>query len=400
MRATLGCKLGSSEDRDAFTSRRGQRCLSAFLFCAVFILNATVLLGGTAETNTSLKPAKYVLRLNLNEFSILNVSEMDGLLKYGGSGNFNLNMAREGTNEVVWTVTIDNPRLMELLGIFVGERTVKLVQTIDPNNLEPNQKIALDAIKSLSQKLEYAQKHPVWDSLKLSGAVVQQGTNWLLQTKDGSFKLTGEKLDEIKSRGNGKTIVAEGFIKQPGQFELIRFLDKKTNTLELFVMSHCPFGQRAETDIYNFLERTNTSPKPKLEIRYLFYQQKKDGKDVFNSLHGEEEITENLVQMVIRDKFPGILKSYIHLRAASGKLPWGNLAEQSGLARESIVEIEGIITSQREALIQKEYDYVAGQHEITDGSPSYVWESEKVTDLNKIEAFRGMSATPQQACSQ
>ncbi len=66
------------------------------------------------------KPPKFILRLNLNEFSILNVAEMDGLLKYGGSGEFKLNMAREGTNEVVWTVTVENPRLMELLGIFRG----------------------------------------------------------------------------------------------------------------------------------------------------------------------------------------------------------------------------------------------------------------------------------------
>src|SRR5690242_15372152 len=55
----------------------------------------------------------YVLRLNLNEFSILNVSEMDGLLKYGGSGDLRLRMAKE-ENSVVWTLTIESPRLMEL----------------------------------------------------------------------------------------------------------------------------------------------------------------------------------------------------------------------------------------------------------------------------------------------
>jgi hypothetical protein len=80
------------------------------------------------------KEPKFVFQLNLNEFSIFNVSEMDGLLKYGGSGEFRLRMAKE-LNEVVWTVTIDNARLMELLGIFLGEKTMKLVQTLDPDNL-------------------------------------------------------------------------------------------------------------------------------------------------------------------------------------------------------------------------------------------------------------------------
>src|ERR1017187_2749068 len=137
----------------------------------------------------------YVLNLTLNEFSILNVSEMDGLLKYGGSGDFNLSMAKEGSN-VVWNVTVDNPRLMELLGIFVGEKTMKLVQSLDPNNLDPNQKLALEAIKSLSRKLEEAQKNPVWDSVKLSGTVSSEGTNWVLQGKEDKFNLVGDKLTE------------------------------------------------------------------------------------------------------------------------------------------------------------------------------------------------------------
>ncbi len=91
----------------------------------------------------------YVLSLNLNEYAILNVSEMDGLQKYGGSGDFRLNMAKVGSN-VVWNVTVDNPRLMELLGVFVGERTIKLVQSIKADALESDQRVALDCVKSLT----------------------------------------------------------------------------------------------------------------------------------------------------------------------------------------------------------------------------------------------------------
>src|ERR1039457_6950635 len=159
---------------------------------------------GSSEKAADQPFPHHVLKLTLNEFSILNVSEMDGLLKYGGSGDFKLSMAKEGSN-VVWNVTVENPRLMELLGIFVGEKTMKLVQSLDPNNLDPNQKLALEAIKSLSQKLEYAQNNPVWDSVKLPGMVVQQGTNWMFQTKDDTFKLVGVKLADIGTR-NGKPI--------------------------------------------------------------------------------------------------------------------------------------------------------------------------------------------------
>ncbi len=339
----------------------------------------------------------YRLRLTLNEFSILNVSEMDGLLKYGGSGEFKLKMAKEG-NEVVWTVTIDNPRLMELLPIFVGEKTIKLIQGLDLNNLDPNQKLALEVIKSLTQKLEYAQRNPVWDSVKLAGAVVQQGTNWVIQTASGPMLVVGTNT-AIVSNWAERSVVADGFVKVLGQFEPTRVIEQRTNTLELFVMSQCPFGQRAETKLYSFLESTNVTQRPKLEVRYIFYKQQKDGKDVFTSLHGEEEITENLVQMVLRDRYAALFGHYVRQRASSGNLPWRKLLEQVGAGKPLLDEIQTALTTQRDALIQAEYDYVTGQYGITDGSPSYVWESERVMDLTKVERFKTLKDFTGEACN-
>ena len=44
----------------------------------------------------------------------------------------------------------------------------------DFNQIDPNQKLALDTVKTLSQKLEFAQKNPIWDSVKLTGTVGQK----------------------------------------------------------------------------------------------------------------------------------------------------------------------------------------------------------------------------------
>jgi hypothetical protein len=161
----------------------------------------------------------------------------------------------------------------------------------------------------------------------------------------------------------------------------------------------CPFGQSAETKLYSFLEGTNVVQKPKLEIHYLFYKQQKDGRDLFTSLHGEDEITENLVQIVIRDRFPPLFEHYVRQRANGGHLPWRKLLEQVGLAKPTIDEIEATITSQRDSLIQAEYNFVTGQYGIYDGSPSYVWESERVMDLAKIEPFKGLSGFSGEPCS-
>lgn len=350
-----------------------------------------------SEAWPSTSTPHYVLKLTLNEFSLLNASEVDGLLKYGGSGDFHLRMAKEG-NEVVWTVTIDNPRLMELLGIFVGEKTLKLVQGLDPTRIELNEKIALQAIKTLSQKLESAQKNPLWSQIKVAGTVVQQGTNWVIQTADGTMSLVGTNLSAF-SIWAGRGVVGDGFVKVPGQFEPTRLIEQRTNTLELFVMSLCPFGQSAETKLYSFLESTNIVQKPKLEVRYLFYKQQKDGRDIFTSLHGEDEITENLVQMVLRDRYAPLFEHYVRQRAGIGKLPWRKLLEQAGAGKLLMDEIEAIITSQRDALIQAEYNYVTGQYGIYDGSPSYIWESERVTDLTKIERFKALKDFSGEACN-
>jgi hypothetical protein len=353
------------------------------------------LMAAGISTDSSAK--HYVLKLALDEFSILNVSEMDGLLKYGGSGDFQLKMAKEGDN-VVWIVTIDNPRLMELLGIFLGERTIRLVQNIDAKNLDPNQKIALEAIKSLSQKLELAQKNPLWDSLKLSGTVLQQGTNWMLQTEDQLFKLTGDKLAEVKCL-SGRAIVADGFVKNPGEFDVSHIVEKRENTLEIFVMSFCPFGQRAEAKLLAFLAQTNANHKPCLDIHYIFYKHQRDGNEIFSSMHGEDEVVEDLVQMAIRDQYPQLFQPYLQLRTGSGRTPWKKLVEQLGIGPADEGAIADIITTQRDQMIRAEYEYASGRYEITDGSPSYVWESERVPDLKNIAIFKGLEAVSVETCS-
>ena len=116
-----------------------------------------------------------MLKLGLNEFSILNVAEMDGLQKYGGSGNFQLKIAREGSDGV-WNVTVDSPRLMELLGIFVGERTVKLVRVSTRPMLTQTIDL-LWAVKSLIQRVyrEQALSAGGRDELKLGRVLGADG---------------------------------------------------------------------------------------------------------------------------------------------------------------------------------------------------------------------------------
>lgn len=362
---------------------------------AVAVIMCQAALG--AESGAATVRPHHTLRLTLNEFSILNVSEMDGLMKYGGSGDFQLRMAKEG-NEVIWIVTIDNPRLAELLPVFVAEKTVKLLQSLDVQNISPDQKIALEAVKSLTQKLEFAQKNPSWDSIRLAGSVEKTEKGLFLKTEDETVQLTGSQLGAIGQQA-GKSIIAEGMVKLPGELEVSRYIEKRENTLEIFVMSLCPFGKAATSSLVEHLAQTQFSPVPSLEIHYLFYKQEKDGKATFTSLHGEEEILENLVQIVIRDSFPEFYIAYLLHRAEDGKSSWTEVVRKVGGSEADAQNIANRIKGERDVLIRKEYDYAASRYGITDKSPSFVWEGEPVSNLRKIPAFRNFDLASKGACA-
>ena len=72
--------------------------------------------------------------------------------------------------------------------------------------------------------------------------------------------------------------------------------------------------------------------------------------------------------------------------------------EQLGFTKPTVEQVEATIKSQRDTLIQNEYNYATGQYGITDGSPSYVWESERVTDLTKLERFKALKDFTGEAC--
>ena len=70
------------------------------------------------------------------------------------------------------------------------------------------------------------------------------------------------------------------------------------------------------------------------------------------------------------------------------------------MKESEVQDIEQTMMKQRETLILTEYEYATGRYGISDGSPTYVWESERVADLRKIEAFKGMAGGASEACVQ
>jgi len=219
--------------------------------------------------------------------------------------------------------------------------------------------------------------------------VVADNGSLFIEGNQGRFQVTGNYLAELSQR-IGKRVIAVGFIKAKDQIEMTAFMEKKENTLELFVMSLCPYAKIAESSVLDFLKTYAGRSKPSLEIHYIFYRNINGGDTIFTSMHGEEEVKEDLVQMVIRDRYPQFFYDYLLRKIANNNSLWESLAGEVGLKSEEIKSIRQTIKSEREKLIQQEYDYVTRTYEIYDGSPTYVWESEWVPDIKEVEVFKNM----------
>ena len=104
-------------------------------------------------------------------------------------------------------------------------------------------------------------------------------------------------------------------------------------TLELFVMSYCPFGVQAEQKIIPIVKRFGD----KIDFKLRFIAREKESpspQDItpFTSLHGYPEVAENIRQLLIAQEFPDQYLDYILCRG-NQKLDknWEACAEKLGI---------------------------------------------------------------------
>ena len=161
----------------------------------------------------------------------------------------------------------------------------------------------------------------------------------------------------------------------------------RKNTLELFVMSYCPFGTQAENALLEAKSKNLLPAGLKLEIHYIGDAEKKeDGSYDFRSLHGETEWQENLRQLVIARDFPDKFYAYLLERNKNiSAVPWEDSAKKAGLSPEKVAA--AVAGGQK--LLADDFA-VANTLSITT-SPSFVWEGGifmvGIGELLKIPGF-------------
>ena len=114
-------------------------------------------------------------------------------------------------------------------------------------------------------------------------------------------------------------------------------------TLELFVMSYCPYGVQAEEKIIPIVKAFGD----KINFKLQFIAQEKEApsaQDItpFTSLHGYPEVAENIRQLLIAQEYPDLYLDYILCRGKKLDKSWEDCAEKLGI---DVVKIQALFDS-------------------------------------------------------
>jgi hypothetical protein len=162
------------------------------------------------------------------------------------------------------------------------------------------------------------------------------------------FNYQGKKIaridfdpDEKKKIGTSNVREVEVSYKIDGDPELtqmvtdfrenIDLIKKKKVRLDLYVMSHCPYGSRAENLIFPILDKF----KDKVDLNLYFIVSKKDDKYV--SLHGPDELDEDLRQISVKSLKPEKVNQYITcVNGSKDTEGWKDCLKQIGIDEKAV----------------------------------------------------------------
>ena len=103
-------------------------------------------------------------------------------------------------------------------------------------------------------------------------------------------------------------------------------------TVELFVMSYCPFGVQAEEKIIPIVKKFGDA----IDFKLQFIAQEKEEPSAqeitpFTSLHGYPEVAENIRQLLIAEAYPDKYLDYILCRGKKLDKSWEACAQKLGI---------------------------------------------------------------------
>ncbi len=210
-----------------------------------------------------------------------------------------------------------------------------------------------------------------------------------------SYVLAG--TPEVKSRLDRE--IKAGMFKESGSYlvyedrqgrGLYASRPVKKNTVELFVMSHCPFGVLAENAVFGAETSALLPAGVALEVHYIGEAGGKKGAWELSSMHGPAEWEEDARQIFIERRFPDKFKAYLLERNKDV-----NSDDWQAAAKSAGIDADAVAAGSEEAKDMLAEDFAASNALGISTSPSFVVDGRQfMVGLGELAGTPGFKKIP------
>ncbi|MBO4555633.1 MAG: hypothetical protein J5706_02650, partial [Elusimicrobiales bacterium] len=160
----------------------------------------------------------------------------------------------------------------------------------------------------------------------------------------------------------------------------------RQNTLELYIMSQCPYGVAAGNLLFGALKKGLLPENYVLELHFIGNAVKNNDEWQFSSLHGENEWKEDARQLYVAKYYPDKLADYVLERNKDITSPdWQTAAKAAGL------DVEKIEKGEKESYDMLAADFAIAESLGIGSSPSFISEGRSFfVGLSPVYNLKGM----------
>ena len=199
-------------------------------------------------------------------------------------------------------------------------------------------------------------------------------------------KLVQEKFDRYIKAGQIKEHNGQLVFEHQTRNGVYANKQLRPMELDLFVMSQCPYGVRAENQIIDLMKLERLPKDLKINVRYIASERNGE----IDSLHGSAEWEEDVRQIIIREKYPKKFWKYLEIRNKDYRSSlWDRAAEKAGINPRIFNKYWkfGLEKLKEDIKITDEYN--------VSGSPTVIWQGRTVTDMGSLGNIKGLEGFKQ-----
>lgn len=237
---------------------------------------------------------------------------------------------------------------------------------------------ALEQVLGVKLKLETVNRSAALNNPAYQGLNLDFMPLYLVEMTD----LVKEKFDQYIKAGQMRVQNGKMILEHQTRNGVYANKELRPNELDLYVMSQCPYGVRAENQIIDLMKLERLPKDLKINVRYIV-SEGADGS--INSLHGSAEWEEDVRQIIIREKYPQKFWKYLEIRNKDYRSSlWDRAAEEAGINPRIFAKYWkfGLEKLKEDIKYTKDYNI--------SGSPSFIWQGRTATDLGALGNIPGL----------